>query len=723
MTFRTRLFPATLCVLLTAGLALPQDSGQEPAQDTAQDPPSRVARLNWLQGNVSFQPAGLDTWTGATINYPLTSGDHIYTDVASRAEIHVGPNALRLNGESNLGFLNLDDRTVQVRFTEGALEIRLRRLDDDEIYEIDTPQGAITLLRTGDYRIDTDPARNASMVTVWSGEAEISANGRSFIVHARQTAYIPDGFDPDIRAANAPDDFDAFTRDRNLHQDRLPPPIHVSQSMEGYEDLDQYGSWSDNPDYGWVWAPRTVATDWAPYQQGRWAWVEPWGWTWIDEAPWGFAPFHYGRWAYARNGWVWAPGAVVARPVYAPALVVFVGGPRFTLSLALGGNGAIGWFPLGPREPFYPAYRVSNTYVRQVNITHVTNININNGNVPNGRYANQRVPGAVMAMPQQGFVNARRVHEFGQRVAPQQLADGQIIGAAPPIAPRRESLLGVQTNRTVAAPSQAVMSRGVVVRSDAARSATPLPPVSFEARRPMLDQNQGRPLAQDQLNQLRRQPGAVVNRPQDRPATTERQPAIQPVYRQPESVVRPADRPVVDRPLERLDTRPQMVRPAVPNPVTPAAVAPAPPQRQETAPRQPEFTRPREEIRQATPPPNVVAPPQRQETTRQPEFVRPRQEDRPAPPPQRQEAPRQPEFVRPRQEAPPPPPVRQPEPMRQPEPRPVPEIRRESAPVVREPRAEPAPHREDRPAPVREQRNEARPAEKAAEKPADKKDK
>ena len=164
----------------------------------AQDPPSRVARLNWMDGNVSFQPASVDTWTAATLNYPLTTGDHIYTDSGARAEMHVGANALRLNGQTNFGFLNLDDQTVQVRFTEGSMEVRLRRLEDADLYEVDTPQGAISLLRTGDYRIDSDPARNATMITVITGEVEVTANGNSFAVHPRQTAYFAADAAPDV---------------------------------------------------------------------------------------------------------------------------------------------------------------------------------------------------------------------------------------------------------------------------------------------------------------------------------------------------------------------------------------------------------------------------------------------------------------------------------------------------------------------------------------------
>ncbi len=391
----------------------------------AQDPPSRVARLNWLDGQVSFQPSSVDTWTPATLNYPLTTGDHIYTDVASRAEMHVGPNALRLNGQTNFGFLNLDDRTVQVRFTEAAMEVRLRRLDDDDLYEVDTPQGAISLLRTGDYRIDTEPARNATMVTVLTGEVEVTANGNSFAVHPRQTAYFAGDAAPDIRSANPPDDFDQFTTAQNMREDRIPPPVHVPPTMIGYQDLDANGVWRNEPGYGWIWVPR-VRVGWAPYRDGHWAFVQPWGWTWIDDAPWGFAPFHYGRWAFVAGGWVWIPGSMVGRPVYAPALVAFVGGPRFGVGLGFGvGIGAVAWFPLGPREPFYPAYHVSNTYIQQVNITHVTNVNVANVNVTNVRYVNQQVPGAVVAVPQSSFVSARPVAAEGRPVSPEQMAQGQ----------------------------------------------------------------------------------------------------------------------------------------------------------------------------------------------------------------------------------------------------------------------------------------------------------
>src|SRR5205807_6042776 len=144
--------------------------------------------------------------------------------------------------------------------------------------------------------------------------------------------------------------FDRWCRDRDVREDRAVALVHVPREVIGYEDLADYGVWERSPVYGWVWTPRGVAAGWAPYHSGHWAWIEPWGWTWVDDAPWGFAPFHYGRWAYAGAGWVWVPGPRVARPVYAPALVVFVGT-----------GGGVGWFPLGPRELYVPAHRLNRT--------------------------------------------------------------------------------------------------------------------------------------------------------------------------------------------------------------------------------------------------------------------------------------------------------------------------------------------------------------------------
>src|SRR3989449_172684 len=282
-----------------------------------QDPPSRVGRLSSLSGSVSFRPGSVDDWATATANYPLTTGDHLWTDAGARAEITIGSSAIRLASQSAFGFLALDDRTTQVRLSQGAVAVRLRHLGDDEAFEIDTPNGAVSLLRPGSYRVDVDSTGDTTTVTVRHGEAEVTANGSAFSVRADDAAVVAGTDSPsyDIHAALRPDDWEDWGVARDRRGDDARPARCGAREVIGHEDLDDYGDWRETGPYGAVWVPRSMIVGWAPYRDGHWAWVDPWGWTWIDDAPWGFAPFHYGRWVYAEGGWAWVPGRVVARPV------------------------------------------------------------------------------------------------------------------------------------------------------------------------------------------------------------------------------------------------------------------------------------------------------------------------------------------------------------------------------------------------------------------------
>jgi hypothetical protein len=467
--------PFLAILLAMAGVLARADAG---------DPPARVARLNYQSGPVSFRPGSVEEWAAATLNYPLTAGDHLWTDPEARAEMHIGSTAVRMGSQTALAFLNLDDRTVQISLTEGSLDIRIRYLDEGETFEVDTPNVAISLLRPGDYRIDADGDRNTTVVSVRAGEAEVTGGGSAFPVRARQSAQVSgvDQVSQEVGALPPLNEFDQWCEQRDRREENSESARYVGREMTGYEDLDQHGVWNEEPDYGWVWAPRTVEIGWAPYHYGRWAWVEPWGWTWIDDAPWGFAPFHYGRWACVGTRWVWVPGRMAVRPVYAPALVVFVGGPRFGPSV-----GVAAWFPLGPHEVYRPAYHVSDGYVRRVNVTHVTNINVVNVNVTNVRYVNQSAPGAVMAVRHDAFVGARPVQHAGVSISERDIREARVVGTAEPVAPRRESLLG--DGRAARVPPARYADRQVV-----ARTAPPAPPVSFAARRQALEANPGRPV-------------------------------------------------------------------------------------------------------------------------------------------------------------------------------------------------------------------------------------
>ncbi len=202
---------------------------------------------------------------------------------------------------------------------------------------------------------------------------------------------------------------------------------YVNPDTVGAADLEEYGSWDSQPDYGNVWFP-TVAVGWQPYCYGRWTWVAPWGWTWVESEPWGFAPFHYGRWAVLGGRWGWIPGPPVVHPVYAPALVVFVHP----------GNGVSAWFPLGPKEPYAPWYHASTRYTNRVN---VSNIYTHNFNQARSEYnvSNRELFANALAGQRQ-FVNRER----GTIAVPQQtLASGK---------PVRQALLHVPGDQLSAAP-------------------------------------------------------------------------------------------------------------------------------------------------------------------------------------------------------------------------------------------------------------------------------
>ena len=316
-----------LSSLLTVGAASAW-STLAPARVLA-DPPGRVARLNYLVGAVSLRPAGSDAWAAAVPNRPLTTGDAIWADSNSRAELHAGSTSIRVDGQTELDITSLDDNTMQLRLAQGSVTIRVKHFDDGQVYEIDTPNGAITLARAGEYRVDVGPDGTTSVVDVWSGNAEVTAAGSSFAVNARQQARINGTDSPTYDLVDAPayDNWDQWCMDRDRREDTSESARYVSTEMTGYEDLDGYGHWQVMPEYGNVWVPSGTGPGWAPYHTGHWVWVDPWGWTWVDDAPWGYAPYHLWSMGVCGRRLGMGPRSMVARPVYSPALVAFVGAP------------------------------------------------------------------------------------------------------------------------------------------------------------------------------------------------------------------------------------------------------------------------------------------------------------------------------------------------------------------------------------------------------------
>src|SRR5712692_7056290 len=422
------------------------------------DPPIRVARLNYLEGRVSFQPGGETDWAWATLNRPMTAGDSLWTGNGSRAEMHIGSTAIRVGGQTSVSFLNLDDRTVQIQLNSGTIGVRVRNLYRGGVFEVDTPNLAFTVLRRGDYRITADPEGSFTTITLRDGQGQITGGGQAFLVDGGSQVQVSgtDYISYDIYDLPGRDSFDQWSYDRELREDRSRSARYVSPELTGYEDLDQNGTWRTDRNYGPVWVPTRVSRDWAPYRNGHWAWVDPWGWTWVDDAPSGFVTSHYGRWAYVNDGyggggWAWVPphreanqDVYAQRPVYSPALVTFVGDSNS--SRDFGNGGGVAWFALAPGEVYVPAHQASPTYVTNVNVTNTvvkqtTITNVVTNNVQTTTYINQNVTGAVTAVPRATFVNAQPVAQAAVRVAPSAITAAPAVHSAP-VAPVRASVMG-----------------------------------------------------------------------------------------------------------------------------------------------------------------------------------------------------------------------------------------------------------------------------------------
>jgi hypothetical protein len=467
---------STLSILFLAAIfaALPV-AARAQAQDPDSDPPSRVGRLNYMQGSVSYQVQGDQDWVAADSNRPLTTGDNLWADKDSRGEVHIDSTAIRLSSETGLSFLNLDDRTVQLQLPQGEIEVHLRQLAAGDAFEIDTPNLAFTLTRPGEYVISTDPNGTSTNIVVREGEGQVEGGGDSWNLEPGQQYHFAGTDQLSYEADRAPDfgDFESWCESRDQRENASVSARYVSRDVDGYYDLDDYGDWSSDSDNGQVWYPRNVAADWVPYHVGHWVYIAPWGWTWVDEEPWGFAPFHYGRWVIVGSRWGWVPGPVVVRPVYAPALVGFVGGAGFSLSVSIGsGFTGVAWFPLGPRDVFVPSYRCSPHYVDVVNVTNtrvikvtevhtVYNTVIINHDATHMNYTYVNNVRAVTAVSRETFVNARPVAHDSVRINETDIRNVRVVSNTA-IAPTRASYVASTARVSNARPAVPFSQRPVV---------------------------------------------------------------------------------------------------------------------------------------------------------------------------------------------------------------------------------------------------------------------
>jgi hypothetical protein len=497
------------------------------------DPPPRVARLSYLAGSVSFEPSGDTAWGQATLNYPVTIGDRVYADEGARAELQVGAATFRLAGNTDVTMTNLTGTLAQLGVSDGTVRTSVYDLSADDTIEIDTPNGTLSILAPGAYRVEVDADDSTTLVSVDSGSLSVATGGPAETVRGGNAIQLS-GTNP-IGIATAPmppgSSFDQWSAERDEH---ASGEQYVSSDLPGASDLDAAGHWEDSPD-GAVWYP-VVAAGWVPYRYGHWVWIDPWGWTWVEDEWWGFTPFHYGRWEQFGARWGWVPGPLVRRACYAPALVVFVDGSQFTAARTWGRTGVQAWFPLGPREPYYPWYHSSDDYLRRVNATNLRNAPVvtrDASALAHMRWANAHATTAVATgafrsgqdiVPHLMHVTTADV--AAARVVPHPsvtpVADAAVGGRprqlAPVIVPGVHSFAHPQGRQATPQPaphprplppSQANVTG--VRRPLVTQRPAPAPNPPFEARAQAMQAHPGRPLEPQQIENVRagRPPGPM----------------------------------------------------------------------------------------------------------------------------------------------------------------------------------------------------------------------
>ena len=397
-----------IVIAVLAGVGVAWWMKREPAASAKEVP--NAARIQRVEGDVALsnaqdanaENAASEQWIAATANQPFSVGDRIYTRDNSRASLaFTGRNFARLNPNTSLDVLTLDERRTQLALRDGSAVFDVGYLDQGDLFEVATPYGAVDFEQPGLYNVGIDNGQ--VLVSVLSGLAQVVGLGGSgqiskgemltligqtaadvvlSQIDGRDAGYLVD----DYYAYQYPQYYDGRYRDYNVYVNdpyyfdpyrRNVSYQYVNSYVPGLYDLDYYGDWRNLSGYGYAWSPR-VDAGWAPYQTGYWMTDYPYGPTWVSSEPWGYAPYHYGRWAFVNNQWYWVPDTVNTVPSYSPALVAWV---PF-------GDNQIGWVPLAPGDVYVPRY-----YNAGWQPYYLTNDNLYQ------RVVNLDVPGAVMVVP------------------------------------------------------------------------------------------------------------------------------------------------------------------------------------------------------------------------------------------------------------------------------------------------------------------------------------
>lgn len=326
-------------------------------EDEVPEITDRVARVSFLEGEARIRRNGLDEWEVLAQNVPIVEGDEISIGVDGRAELQFGKHThVRLAAGAYVRIATLTEENIALSLSAGTLIARLTSFDPGSSYfEIDAPKTTLAVQRSGRYRVDAGMAGSTEVRTevTAGGEARIYSDSAGFTLKDDRAARVylegsraGEWDTGDVEPLDAFADWNAVREDiiarrlKNANYNK-----YYDDDIYGADDLEEAGEWLSTPEYGNVWRPHRTSiaryVDWSPYRYGHWRYMPPYGWIWVNDEPWGWATYHYGRWVHWRGQWVWTPYGYYRprRSWWSPAFVV--------INVY---NTNVCWYPMGWRH-------------------------------------------------------------------------------------------------------------------------------------------------------------------------------------------------------------------------------------------------------------------------------------------------------------------------------------------------------------------------------------
>jgi hypothetical protein len=428
-------------------------------------------RISFLEGDVQMRTTEAGDWVPAAVNTPLDEGDELWVPEGGRMEFQLNTGtSVRLDQNSALQILTLERTSSQFYLSEGHMYVDYNA-PRGNVIQFDTPVSSLRSYDRSVFRVDVpDQFTDVSVFRGWvdaegrDGNTRVNA-GRTLTLGGREAELAPIGRPDDWQNWNTERDRRFASRGDSYRY--LPEELRVYSS-----DLDDSGRWVQVPEYGYVWTPRSVSTDWAPYRTGRWMWRGG-DYVWVGSEPWGWTPYHYGRWAHAaRIGWFWIPPP--QREVYwGPG---YVGWVRTRDHVA--------WVPLAPSEVYYGygnygpnSVDIRKRNIREINITKIT-------------YRNVQVNNSVTVINNNTFVTGRReavnvrenpfltekIHIGRPDIKPERASFAPVVKIIEParLPPQQVNRIAVkelkQERRLVKEQNQSVINKGEPVKNLAVKA-------------------------------------------------------------------------------------------------------------------------------------------------------------------------------------------------------------------------------------------------------------